>query len=210
MKCCRRKNERKGRKRERERDKKRKRKKKRIWNRLAVVESRPKDIALCTIPTNFIIIVITMERIKILVLYDNFLLYSVNNVQFPFNRPYSSVAYIRERIFCASSATILSKNGMNFKYRHWWSCLSCCQLHLLINWISSKIFANSFGISGITRKVKEWKRIFIFQYFWLEFLKIRNRMFLECFEYLEIMHLRNWKFEEIFTYLFYRKSFILV
>lgn len=108
------------------------------------------------------------------------------------------------------SATILSKNGMNFKYRHWWSCLSCCQLHLLINWISSKIFANSFGISGITRKVKEWKRIFIFQYFWLEFLKIRNRMFLECFEYLEIMHLRNWKFEEIFTYLFYRKSFILV
>lgn len=105
------------------------------------------------------------------------------------------------------SATIPSKNGMNFRYRHWWSCL--CVVDCIYRLIGYKIFANFFRISRELRgKGKEWKRIFIFQYFWLESLKIRNRIFRM---YLEVMYLRNWEFEKIFfTYLFCRKSFILV
>ena len=87
-----------------------------------------------------------MERVEIFVFYDNFLLYSVNNVQFPFNRPYSNVAYIRERIFCAWSDDFVKKwDEFQIKIgidggRVY--CVVDCIYRLI--WISSKIFANFF------------------------------------------------------------------
>ena len=55
-------------------------------------------------PGEFIVIIITTERVEISALCDNFLLYSVNNVQFLFSRPYSNVAYNAPRPLCPLSA----------------------------------------------------------------------------------------------------------